>query len=407
MPEGYFTRQAANVDHLFYVLAGLLGLLAAAGVVLWHKYGRDPVYPVTLQLYPPENLSAPETAYLLKEEIYGKDVISMLLSLADKGYIMIKEEEPKNGFLGRKKKPDYTLEKLKDYDGDNKEEQMFMDGLFPNIDSVCVAALRNVFYVTASKIAKSIEEKYKGKLYDKTASDKAKILYIGGVVSYAILIGGSMMINGLWQDGSLGFLMPVGVASLGSFLIGLNIRKKKGITKYFFPAILTAVGCAVGLILTAGVTPTQLIPAVVGAVFCLMLFILGGLCEKKTEYYAKLKSEIKGYRDFLRTAEKDQMEELAERDPEYYFHNLAYAFALGITAVYAKRFAGMASAPPDWYASPTLYDSSLSDSSFLDAINNMADSVSSAMSSRPSDSSDGGGSFSGGGGGGGGGGGSW
>lgn len=405
LPEGYFAREAANKNNLIYALAGMLCLLAAVGIVLWRRYGCDPVYPVTLQFYPPDNLSAPEAAYLLKGDLDNRDVISMLLSLADKGYIKIHEEERTTGRLVRKTKSDYTLEKLRDYDGSVIEEHLFMDGLFSGRDTVRVEELKNSFYKTVSKIVKSIREKYKGMLFDPKAASLAKLLYCAGAFGYALLFAGIRHINGQLQGEFITVLIFAAFASLGGYMLGENIKNKKRFSEYIVPVIMTVSACAYGFV-TAEITQAQLLPAILGAVFCLLLFILGGLCEKKTEYYAKLQAEIRGFTDFLRTAEKDQMEAIAERDPEYYYRNLAYAFALGVTAVYAKRFARMVSAPPEWYESYHMYNSGPAGSSFLDSINSMADSVSTVMTSSPSDGG-GGGSFSGGGGGGGGGGGSW
>ena len=115
---------------------------------------------------------------------------------------------------------------------------------------------------------------------------------------------------------------------------------------------------------------------------------------------------MKGYAEFLRTAEKDQMDTLADKDPGYFYRNLAFAFALGVTAVYAKRFASMARTDPDWYSSDIHSFGSSGTARMVDSVSSMANSIGSTMSSSPSSGS-GGGSFSGGGGGGGSGGGSW
>ena len=109
-------------------------------------------------------------------------------------------------------------------------------------------------------------------------------------------------------------------------------------------------------------------------------------------------------------AEKERMEMLAEQDPDYFYKNLAYAFALGVTAVYASRFASLATRPPQWYDAPYYTygsaESVFDPSSLMSSMDSMMSSVSSSMTSSPSDG-DGGGSFGGGGGAGGGGGGSW
>ena len=102
------------------------------------------------------------------------------------------------------------------------------------------------------------------------------------------------------------------------------------------------------------------------------------------------------------------LEMLAEEDPEYFYKNLAFAFALGVTSVYAEHFASLATKPPEWYESTMIHTggSPVNSMGFLNSVDGMMTRISSTMTSSPS-SGGGGGSFSGGGGGGGGGGGSW
>ena len=409
LPEGYFTRQAGNPVVLLYVVIGGLAALAALGAVMWRKYGRDPVYPDTLELYPPEDISAPEAAYLLKGEINRQDVVSILLTLADKGYLKIHEYEEEKG-LRHKKKPAYRIEKQRDYDGDVVGERSFMEGLFADGDVVEVKDLQNRFYKTIELIEKEIRDKYKGRLYDETAASKAKIMYIAGFAGLAVLFIVSRATSGIGLSfdsviDTLFMFVPLIATAVGFYLAAAAIRNKKRIGSYIGAAALAVFGLGYTRLM-GFFWGQQTIPFMIGAALCLLLFIMGGLCEKKTEYYAELQARIKGYTDFLKTAEKDQMEELAEKDPGYYYRNLAYAFALGVTAVYAKRFAALAKEPPEWYDSYYIHSSDFDSAGMLDSINSMTNSVSASMSSSPSDGS-GGGSFSGGGGGGGGGGGSW
>ena len=409
LPEGYFTREAGNNTDLFYRLTGALVVLAIFGILMWRKYGRDPVYPVTPEFYPPDNISAPEAAYLLNETLDGKDVVSMLLSLADKGYLVIHEHEKEDGRLRAKKEPCYSLEKIRDYDGGEAEEKMFMDGLFRDRDRVEVADLKDSFYKTIEAIEKAIKEKYRGKLYDEIAESKAWLMYIAGVAGLVVLNIGSLYINdhGFLNNLEISSLLaPVILEVLGAFWMANSVRGKSKKLLGFLLPIMMIVGGSVMMAVSSGITAAQRIPFALAMACCILMFVLGSLCEKKTEYYAQIQSRIKGYMDFLRTAEKDQMEMLAYRDPGYYYRNLAYAFALGVTAVYAKRFAGLAAAPPGWYDTYYFGTGSFNPDGMLNSITHMTDSVSKTMTSSPSDGS-GGGSFSGGGGGGGGGGGAW
>lgn len=405
LPQGYFNREAKNPVWLFYGLTGILGLAAIAGFVLWRRYGRDPVYPVTLEFNPPDGISAPEAAYLANATLTNNDIVSMLLTLADKGYLRIREYEKESG-RKKKIKTCYEIEKLKDYDGDAVGEKTFMDGLFKDGDKVDVKDLEDKFYKTIEEIKKEIYKKYEGKLFDETADSKATVMNLAGWLGLAALFT-ILKITGGVSTGLINMLIligaPAALVGFGFRSIGLAIRDKSGIASYITGIVSAVIGLFLSV--TKNFCSWQVVPFLICLACCLLLFIMGGLCERKTEWYAETKAKIIGFMDFLKTAEKDSMETLAEQDPGYYYRNLAFAFALGVTAVYAKRFASIAKKAPDWYVSG--HDmSTFSSASMANSINTMANSVGRSMTSSPSSGS-GGGSFSGGGGGGGSGGGSW
>ena len=407
LPQGYFNRQAGNPVWLFYGLTGILMICAAAGFVMWRRYGKDPVYPVTLEFNPPEGLTAPETAYLANAALTNRDIVSMLLTLADKGYLKIREFEKETGKKKKKLKTCYEIEKLKEYDGDAIGEKTFMDGLFAEGSRVETDDLEDKFYTTIEEIKKEITGKYENKLFDETANNKATLMYAAGWLGLVVLYAALRITAGTGVSlVSILILIaaPVLFVGFGFRSIGIAIRDRSSFLSYVPSVIFVGIGIFLSM---SGTTlySWQFMPFLVCLACCLLLFILGGLCEKKTEWYAETKAKIMGFIDFLKTAEKDSMETLAEQDPGYYYRNLAFAFALGVTAVYAERFVSIAKKAPDWYDCGRDVNS-FSTAGMLNSINHMTDSVSKSMTSSPSSDS-GGGSFSGGGGGGGSGGGSW
>ena len=413
LPEGYFTKQAKTSNLLYYLLMAALVVLAGVGFVFWRRYGKDPHIVETEEFYPPDGLSAPEIAYLLKEELENKQIISILLTLADKGYIKITEKEVKKA-LRKKLVKEYELTKLKDYDEGVIGEKTFMNGLFKSGDVVNVKDLQNKFYKTVEDIKKKIIKKYEGDLYDPRAEHYANIMTCVGSLGIIALVFITKLMNGssFIVDSNI-FMSIVLIAMqiilpIGGFW-GISRRIKKGKKNpifYILWALLALLGIGIAALFETFIS-WQVVPFFIGMGMCLVLFILSGLCERKTDYYADLLGRIRGYKRFLQMAEKDQMEMLAEQDPGYYYRNLAFAFALGVTSVYAAHFIKMATEPPQWYDSPILYTGGVFDAEgMMGSMDHMFGSMSSTMTSSPSGGG-GGGSFSGGGGGGGGGGGSW
>ena len=407
LPEGYFTRQAKSPVAALYIVDALLMLLAAAAAIMAKRYGKDPDCPETLEFYPPEGITAPEAAYIMNEDVSGKEIISLLFSLADKGYVKIHEygEESR---IRHKIKEKYRIEKLRDYDGDNPYEEMFMDGLFEDGDAVEVEDLENEFYKTADRIRDAIIEDYKPKFYDEKAGSKAAMIkMIGAAGLFVLMAVMSFTSPETAGSGLLGkvtwFVIPLALMIIGFFRLSDAIRARKGARRYLAPLLPLLAGLFMSY---AYLSSWQTVPFAAGIILVFLIFVLAGFCDRKTGYFAGMQARVKGYAEFLRTAEKDQMDTLAEKDPDYFYRNLAYAFALGVTAAYAKRFAQMAMKDPDWYTSDIHSFGRSGATRMVDSVSSMANSIGSSMSSSPSSGS-GGGSFSGGGGGGGSGGGSW
>jgi len=407
LPEGYFTRQARDPVETLYIVDVLLALLALAGSVITRHYGRDPVYPDTLEFYPPEGMTAPETSYVLNEFVSRQAVIGLLFALADKGYVRIHEYAEETGSK-KKTETKYEIEKLRDYDGGNEYEQVFMSGLFEEADKVEVSDLSDSFYKTADEIRDSILKKYMPLAYDKEAGRKAAMIKTAGAIGFVALMVVLVMTSSNLAGVSifnrlLCVAVPMIMMNGGLFSLAEDVRARKSVSSYLVTFAVFAISLGITIYIGC-VSGWQMLPFAVGVALSMLIFVIAGLCDKKTDYFAELKARVRGYAEFLKTAEKDQMETLAEKDPGYYYRNLAFACALGVTAVYAKRFASMASEAPDWYSSD-IHSGGIGAAGMADSISRMTDSVSSSMSSS-SDGS-GGGSFSGGGGGGGSGGGSW
>ena len=128
LPEGYFKGNNFKVEpfSIFVIVLSMLGVLIADR--LWNKYGKDDIVIDTVEFYPPEGYNSAEIGYLYKGKIDKQSIISLLIYLADKGYLKIEETEEKAIF--NKKNKGFKITKLKDYDGENETEKIFFEGLF-------------------------------------------------------------------------------------------------------------------------------------------------------------------------------------------------------------------------------------------------------------------------------------
>lgn len=404
LPQGYFSKEAGSNSILYYIILAVLFVLTIGGMIMWSRHGRDKKMIRTVEIAPPDGLPSEVIGYLYDETSKGEHVISILLELANEGYVKIVET----------KKKSYRIECLKHYDGDNRYAKMFMDGLFKNYtrENVTKGQLKNKFYKTVEKIEKAIDEEYNEKLYDNNAEQISAVLMVIGFVSFGLLYLGTRLLNGysIFGDGiavSIAFFLVATLCTGGGFSTLFSFVNKKKVSRIFggTGVILLGMGCGY---LYQGFPMEKNPFFVAGFVLSAVIFLLAKICQKKTDWYVDTLGKITGYKDFLKKTEKDRIEKLVQEDPEYFYRNLAYAYVLDVTNAYVRQFDGIVSEPPSWYESNTRFGSGNMFSAYAmnSMMHDMMGGLNSSMTSSPSSSS-GGGSFSSGGGAGGGGGGSW
>lgn len=149
--------------------------------------------------------------------------------------------------------------------------------------------------------------------------------------------------------------------------------------------------------------PMPLLLVMVG--LCFITCELSGRLMQDTPYRRSLKGRLRGFREFIETAERDRLQQLVDRDPSYFYKVLPYAMLFDLSDKWVQQFTTIGVKPVDWYRT----QGDFSSSTYISGLtSHLSSTVHHAIttSSYDSSSSGSGGGFSGGGGGGGGGG-SW
>lgn len=398
LPEGYFEKIKESPWMAW--VAYILGFVTiAAGFFLWWIYGRDDPVVETVEFYPPDNLNSVEMAFAWKGRLDSSDVVSLVVYLAQKGYIEIEEKKSKS----------FTLIRKRPYDGDNEAERVFMEGLFRKGDRVTKGDLENSFYKTINIVKKMVDcRANKVKLFYANSLNKGWILWLLSFACFALaayvpiadyeysaLMGAGIALgSGLLFMFSFMALFDSG-AKLWIRIISFLIFLVPGII-VFRLFVMNALLFADGWYMAAYIF--SILASGAAMFFCAYM-------SKRTEYGTEILGKILGFRNFLETAEKERLEMLVSENPQYFYDILPYTYVLDISKKWMQKFESIAVEAPDWYGSAhtgTVFDIMV----FQSFMNSTMSSATSAMTSTPSSSSGGGGGFSGGGVGGGGGG-SW
>ena len=434
LPEGYFVDASDNFNFMIIILFVLPIVFAIISFLLWAKYGKDDKAIETVEFYPPEGFNSAEVGFLYKGQADKNDVVSLLIYLANKGYVRIEESEEKALFSTKK---GFKIVKIKEYDGNNINEKVFLNGLFnsressitsaiklmkymknpqqevtddnnsqPELQEVTATDLYDSFYITLNAIVGNLNDKEnKHKIFEKSTSGKSLAVILMIIISvFTIISIPTLEYAGVGELGMTLFItlfyipfyavtfakkIPLAFRLFwGGFTIFHSMMFFSGlpIREAMFDDSILLSGFLIGLV------------CIIAMIFCFKAM------SKRTLYGNEMLGKIKGFRNFLETAEKPKLEELVMQNPSYFYNILPFTYVLGVSDKWIKKFETISLQAPDWYGGSTAF-SMASFGSFMDST---MSSASSAMSSSPSSSSGGSsGGGSSGGGSGGGGGGSW
>lgn len=211
LPDGYFVNASSNIE-IYSIVVIIFSLVCALiAYILWAKYGKDNEVVETVEFYPPEGYNSAEVGFLYNGSADTKGIISLLIYLANQGYLKIEETEEKGLFS---KSKGFKITKIKEYDGNNENERVFFNGLFKNIKgrvdtekiSVTASDLYDNFYTTLSRIKSNLNNKEnRNKIFESSASGKIKWLIIM-IIAIFILITVKPVIE-YGEDGTLLFAL--------------------------------------------------------------------------------------------------------------------------------------------------------------------------------------------------------
>lgn len=334
-------------------------LLFVVMYTIWSRHGRDPERrPLTTRYEPPGGLTVSEAGALIDNRIDMRDVTSMIVDLAVRGFLRIRKEEGPT-FLGFNLGGDaFEFERLRDR-GEWEElathEVRLLDALFDDGSKhvVSTSDLKNRFYKDLPGIKNALWESLVGHGMYRSRPDHVQAVWL--VVAAVVGLGGAFV--------------GAGAAS------------------------------AIGMSTVTTVTAAVLSGIVVAA--------FGVLMPARTRRGARAQEEALGFEDFLDHVESDRYRRMIT-GPEMFERFLPFAMAFGVEEKWAAAFADIyRDQQPSWYVGPS--GSRFHAATLTSDLSNMATNTAAVMQSAPRSSSGsgfsgGGGGFSGGGFGGGGGG---
>ena len=276
LPNGYFVGGTYNYGIICLIICVSLIVISIISFMLWTKHGKD--YDKrcrTVEFYPPEDLDSAQIGYIYGEKSIKKLTSALIIELASKGYIEIKEIE-KNKYeiinIGKNKT---NLKKM------SITEQIVYLELFKNGDTNILSedkTFSNVF----NKVKSTLESTIDKKVNDIKARKMMNITFSLLIISVIAWFTAIIYIKDL--DPHLNWLYALSFISV--FITG------------FFSIIM----------------------------------------ERKTDYGEMIIAKVKGFKNYLDIAEKNQIEMLAEENANYFYDILPYAYVLNVSNKWIDKF---------------------------------------------------------------------
>ena len=241
---------------------------------------------------PPEGYNAAEIAFLYNDIVKNEYMNSILLSLADRGYIDVEETGMQDSQTNLS---NYRINKLREYDGQDQNEGMYLKELFQyglNRNSVLSSDLFGKIGTTTEEIKKNLSNKYKKEIYQSGMPGVARLSIIMTII---IVL--------------LAFIIPL--------VVPTNIM--------------------------------YLISGIIGAICIGALVYIGKDIKVRTESGNKILEEIEAFKRFIETGDNDQITSVLEENRNYFYDVLPYTFAIGDTDKFFEKMNAIDIKKPEWF----------------------------------------------------------
>ena len=346
LEDGYFDGGTDVYGKKSLYISLIIILITIILFICWLIYGKDfPKGTQTVEFYPPENLDPSQIGYIYGKTTNKEIVASLLVSLAKKGYIKICDEctvinqKPIHGeevkiiYLEKDNKygtktvlSDEALDYLEDIDFEDDKAIIYKD--LENFEHYRKALIaQGQIKVTKEETIKLDETK---ELEELTSNEK--ILYDK--------LFAETDVNIISEDASLYTVFKELTDNLKTELKD-KLDDKIAHTMTILSRIVIIL-CLVFWYFSFNIfqdlDPRYQFLYLISMVCIFISLFFSIIMERKTTYGELMDARVNGFRNYIETAEKNQIEALVEKNPNYFLDILPYAYILKVSKKWVEKF---------------------------------------------------------------------
>ena len=345
LPKDYFTfTKDKNYDT--YVI-GITLIILLGSLILFIRFGKDDEVIVTVEFDPPKDLDSAGVGYVIDHIVDDRDAVSLILKWANNGNILIHDEN--EGF---------QLEKRKELGIEaNDYERTLFSAIFSKDYIVKEDDLKT------EKMSKAMNEtkiqiqnhfKKENQVYMKASLVLQCVMLFIVVLPQAIASFAGAYAKYDAISLSLPFMIPSLILLITIIPWILFIRKRYAMKRSTFFILMIVLLICNGICIGAGVIlqmqlETSWYVILLTTLVTLGLLVIMVFMDKRSKKGNAWLGQILGLKEFIESCEKDRIEALAKDDPYAFFKVLPYAYVLGISDVWVKKFENIGLPNPGWY----------------------------------------------------------
>ena len=348
LPDGYFVGATDNFNYMnyLYILFPIVGCIII--FIFFIKYGKGIKLKITRKSEILNDFDSAEIGYLYKGKLEEMDLTSLIVFLATKGYLKIVEHD--DGYkLG--KENSFHFVKLKDYDKNNAAQEIIFNELFRDRTKT---ELKDIEYHFASTFKEALDMLNNEDNHKKIFFESLKRIKLFSM----ILIILSIFLNNyksiyLFTNSYLLVLPIIFIMIFGLYIVFLS--NSNGLLKTIVAFIFLSGSLYIGIMPI--VTHQHFLTIyIVNSLLILIMCILFVKLSDRTKYGSFVLSEIYGFKYYLESISKAELEQRISENSNYYFDMVPYAYVLDSIEIWINKGKDIITQPPSWYIPSSEFD---------------------------------------------------
>lgn len=346
--KGFFGYSQAK-----YWWGGAILLVVLILAVLWaiyfynkRKINRNLV--PTVEFKAPDGMTPAECGLVLDGKVDNRDLTSMIVYWAGKGYLKIIE-----------KGKTVSLQKLKELDNAKSFEKTVFNSIFQTGSLVDIKDITN-FGETVLKAKAQLKVDLKHANFEAKTKTARAVMQTFGALIPAIATFLLLQLTGslLAIFVALGeFAVIMGANALYSFAEDKKHYYSDARTKFMkvIALLIVAITCVVAF-LSYEFYVDRFVLTLWAHLASAFIMIASAKVLSRTQTSVERLGKIIGLKNYIQFAEKDKLEMLVKETPTLFYDVLPYAYVLNVTDEYCKMFEKIKIVLPSWYETDALTD---------------------------------------------------